>query len=280
MKNQLTEIPYPTSAEEEYRWGFDLYPPVGTPRAWIVDWDGAAPGFSVSESDADRVLTYQNGTDLNDITVDEIFAAHSMFTKQHWHSTVAAIESVCGAEDTASIATELGRLLGIRTWELAQSKFGENVSIERTAWHQDIAHLLSGCGNQAYAWFDDEKMVVARTNCFLRPPDGMEATATYCRDFDDAHIEAYMAVESDLLIASIGCCCQVKVDSIPDGDGTRVQLRDARMGEIPTSESMDGGRAIHLWTYSRDVISNLPDDVKAHVSPSMRNVLAQKGCDI
>lgn len=36
MKSKPTPIPYPTTKEEEYKWGFDIHKPEGTPMARVM----------------------------------------------------------------------------------------------------------------------------------------------------------------------------------------------------------------------------------------------------
>ena len=276
MKNVLSPIAYPTSEEEAWRWGFDMFPPISTAHAWVEDWEAAAPGFNVDETRAREVLARRHDTDLNSLSVDDLFAAQSLFTKELWHTTMSATAAEMGEQETRGVATALGHSLGLRTWELAQAKFGVRAPLSDLAWHQDIAHLLSGTGNSAYAWFDDEKLVISRSNCFLRPPNGFEATATFTRDFDDAHIAAYMEVEDDLLIAPIGCCCQLTVSE--SEDGSAVEIRDGRTDS--KARSLPGGRSIHVWTYEKSVIEGMRPELLALLSPSIKKVLSAKGCQI
>ena len=67
------------------------------------------------------------------------------------------------------------------------------------------------------------------------PPKGMEQSACYCGIFDTAYIEAYMKVEPYLLC--------IRVPDLTDGGA--------------------GPRCIHMWTYNKLVINNIPDDIKA-----------------
>jgi hypothetical protein len=277
MKNQLTPIQYPTTMDETFRWGFDIHPPKGVPRAWVTDWDAVGPGFNVSEDQSAKVLALTPGSRFGDISIDDVTAAQSLFTKRFLHTTFKLIAEVCGTEESLEIARLMGDALGTRTWDLAQAKFGKEVSLPMTAFHQDVAHLLSGCGNSAYAWVDDEKMVCSRTNCFMRAPDGFTGTASYCRSFDDAHIIAYMAVERDLLIVPIGCCCSLGTEHLENG---QVSLTDRVQDPIPHDNPKAPGRAIHMWTYSKDVVNDLSDDVKDHVSESIKEALRAKGCKI
>ena len=42
MKEKMTPLAYPTTKEEENRWGFDVYKPESTPMAWVLDWKSAS----------------------------------------------------------------------------------------------------------------------------------------------------------------------------------------------------------------------------------------------
>ena len=251
MKNQISPIRYPAGSAMSFRWGFDIFQPVGTPQAWIHDWDAPAPGFGVTEEQAVGALSYET-LNLGDIRADEIFAAHSLFTKLYWHTTVATVEAISGQEKATAAVAAVGQVVGERTWGLVQKVFGDKVPLEKIAWHQDAMHLLTGTGNKAYAWCDDEKVVVTSTNYFLQPPTGLEATTKYSLGFDDADVEASMTVIPGLL---------------------------SMRAEIP-ADSDGSARLMHIWTYDKKVLEAVPAELRARVPASTRAVLEQNGCSL
>ena len=252
MKKQITPVAYPTSKEEEFRWGFDVYKPVGIPRAWIIDWDSASAGFGVPEQRVEDVIKFKTGEDLSSLTVDDVFAGHTQMFKIHWHTQFLAAKKVAGEEVAKKIAFEVGDPLGARGWQFLQERFGKPVPLDKIVWYQDIAHMLYGPDTHAYSWCDEEKSICCRTRCLFHPPKGMEGSAIYCRIFDTAYIEAYMMVEPDLL------CIRV-----PD-------LKD----------DSSGPRCIHMWTYNKAVINNLPANLKALIPDTSKKLLREKGCNV
>ncbi len=252
MKKQLTPIAYPTTPEEDFRWGFDVYKPVSTPKAWVLDWDSASAGFGISEERVQDVIQFKTGEDLSQLTVDDVFAGHTQMFKIHWHTQFKAAEKVAGKEVARKIAFEVGDPLGARGWEFLQKSFGKPVPLDKIVWYQDIAHMLYGPDTHAYSWCDEEKSICCRTRCLFRPPKGMEHSACYCRIFDTAYIEAYMKVEPDLL------CLRV-----PD-----------------LSDDSSGPRCIHMWTYTKSVVENLPDNLKVLIPETSIKILEDKGCKL
>jgi len=121
--------------------------------------------------------------------------------------------------------------------------------LERIVWYQDIAHLLYGPDTHAYSWCDDQKSVCCRLGCLFWPPLSMPGNAFYCRRFDNAYIEAYMDVEPGLY------CVRV-----PD-----------------LGDDCSGKRCIHMWTYDKKVIEDLPDKLKNNIPDTTKAVLKRKG---
>lgn len=253
MKQFATPVLYPTTkAEEETRWGFDVYKPKGTPQAWIMDWPSASAGFGLPIERLKEVVEFRIGTDISALTVDDCFAGHAMMYKLMWHNMINAVERQHGEEATIEFARGFGYPMGERGWKLLQERFGTPIPLDKIIWYQDVAHLLYGPDTHAYSWFDEEKSVCTRTRCLFRPPKGMEKNGKYCRVFDDAYVEGYMNVEPDLY------CVRV-----PDlGD-------DAK-----------GPRCIHMWTYKKEVVDNLPDEIKVKVPETTKVVLRGKGVKI
>jgi hypothetical protein len=249
MKEKMTPLAYPTTKEEENRWGFDVYKPESTPMAWVLDWKSASAGFGVTAERTKQVAQFKSGEDLSQLTVDDCFAGHSFMFKLHWHTTFKAITTKYGLPAAMDIAWGLGYPLGERGWKLLQERFGSPVPLEKIVWYQDIAHLLYGPDTHAYSWCDERKSVCSRTRCLFRPPEGMEECAAYCRHFDTAYIDAYMAVEPKLL------CVRV-----PD-----------------LGEKGKGHKCVHMWTYDRKVVEALPDKLKSLIPDSTKKLLEKKG---
>jgi len=252
MKEKMTPVAYPTTKEEEIRWGFDVFKPKGLPMCWITDWKGASAGFGLSPERVAEVVEFRTGEDLSQLSVDDVFAGHTQMFKMHWHTLLNGVETMCGGDMPQKVARELGYPLGARGWKLLQERFGSPVPLEKIVWYQDFAHLLYGPDTHGYSWCDKEKSVCCRTRCLFRPPKGMESCARNCRTFDNAYIEAYMEVEPDLL------CVRV-----PD-------LGDDSSGE----------RCVHLWTYDKALVEELPIELKEVIPDSTKQVLRGKGVQV
>ena len=249
MKRKLTPIPYPATQEEEYKWGFDVYRPEGTPMAWIMDWTSAGPGWGVSLQEAIEVCQFKAELDLSQLSVDDLVAALSVRHKMAWHGFVKALQDRLGPEETIAIIRQMGFPAGERNWKGIQEQLGTQPPVDKIALYEDFTHLLSGPCAHPYAWCDGRKTVVTRTECNLKPPPGMEECAKYCRVCDDAAIEGGMNVVPGLLI--------VRVPDLGD------------MAEEP--------RCVHLFTYEKEVIERLSDDLKVRIPDSTREVLKGKG---
>lgn len=252
MKEKLSPVAYPTTQEEEFKWGFDVYQPKSTPMAWILDWKSASAGFGVSPERRAEVVEFRTGEDLSTLTVDDVISGHSFMFKMHWHTFFNVIAKMNDQDMAITAAREIGYDLGKRGWELLQQKFGTPVPLEKIVWYQDIAHLLYGPDTHAYSWCDNEKSICCRQGCLFWPPKNMCESAVYCRAFDNAYIEAYMDVESDLY------CVRV-----PD-----------------LGNDSSGKRCIHMWTYDKKVIENLSDELKSNIMDTTREVLKKKGVSL
>ena len=104
MKAKLTPIPYPTTKEEEYAWGFDVYKPEGTPKARVIDWTSAGAGWGVTIERTFQVMQYQVDEDLSKLTVDELSAALSRRLKHQWHGFWNKLEQKLGIEKSLEIS--------------------------------------------------------------------------------------------------------------------------------------------------------------------------------
>ncbi|MCL5736697.1 MAG: hypothetical protein M1274_14155, partial [Actinobacteria bacterium] len=99
MKSVASVIPYPPANEgEEDRWGFEVYKPTGTPRAYVVDWSAAGPGWGVPWSRVEQVARFDVDEDLSKLTVDETYATLARQMKFQWHNTFRQIEKLWGVE--------------------------------------------------------------------------------------------------------------------------------------------------------------------------------------
>lgn len=230
MKNALSPIANLVDSDEDFRWGFDAIKPVGQPQAWIEDWDAVSPGFDISETEAGMALAYEIPR-IGDVPVGQILATHSLFTKLYWHTTLAMVSSVSGEDKAREIAARVGSDVGLPAWNPMQPG-SPNMELGEIAWRLDASSLLSGSWNKSYTWADDEKVVTASTNDFLKPPTGMEATQDLYQITMAKAFEGCLSTSPGLLSAS---------HSAP-ADGERP------------------ARNLRMWTYIQDVIDALPDE--------------------
>lgn len=250
MKAYPTVINYPPlSKEEEDRWGFEVYKPTGTPKAFVLDWPSVGPGWGVPWERVEEIARFQVPTDLSKLTVDETYACLARQMKFQWHNFFNQIEKMDGVEYALKVARALGDECGRKGWTSVHGRLGNDVSPEGMAWYQDIAHMLYGPDTHAYCWFDDKKAVCSRPRCAFRPPAGMEPNAKYCVAFDYAYIEAYMEIDKRLLT-----------------------FMGPHLGD-------DGcqGKCVHIWTYDPDEASAVSDEVKAKLPDSIVKTLKARG---
>ena len=251
MKGKLSPVAYPTTEEQEFLWGFDVFKPEGTPMAWMLDWTSAYPGYTITDERLREVMEFRI-KDLTQLTMDDVFAGHAGMFKLHWHTMYKAIEEKFGVEAALEIAKGIGYPLGKRAWSFLQQTFGQPVPLDKVIWYQEYAHFLYGPDTHAYSWTDGKKSVACRANCLFRPTKDFCTNAKYCRYFDDNYNIGYMDVEPDLLV-----------------------IRAPDLGPEAT-----GPRCMQMWTYDNSVIENLPDKVKDGISPAMKERIRQKGVKI
>ena len=251
MKGKLSPVAYPTTKEQEYLWGFDVYKPERTPMAWLLDWSGAYPGYSITDKRLKDVLEFRI-KDLTQLTMDDVFAGHSGMFKLHWHTMYRAIEEKYGVEAALDIARGIGHPLGKRAWSFLQQTFGKPVPLDKVIWYQEYAHFLYGPDTHAYSWTDGKKAVACRAKCLFRPTTDFCTNSQYCMFFDDWYNVGYMDVEPDLLV-----------------------IRSPSLG--PEAK---GPRCMQMWTYDKSVVENLPKKVKDEISPAMKERIRQKGVKI
>ncbi len=249
MKTKPSPLPYPSSKEEEFRWGFDIYQPEGTPLAWVTDWSCPNPGWGVTPERAMEILAFQVGEDLSKIPIDEWLAALSMLTKMTYQIFYNTLQANLGVEKAAEIARNIGLPGGQMQWSALQSRFGSPVPLEKIIWYQDFFHILSGPTMRPHSWCDGKKAVVSRTQCTNKPPEGMDDNIRYCRACCDASLEGYMTAEPELLM--------IRVPTVGD--------------------TAKEPRCIHLFTYDKEVIENLPQNLKRRIPRTTRKMLADKG---
>lgn len=247
MKTHATPLMYPTSKEEEDRWGFDVFKPKGQPMAWIIDWESVGPGFGLPDDRVMEVVQFKVDQNLAALTADDLAAAVGYMGKFLYHIQYKNQESLFGEEAALKVAHGLGTDMGLRGWKLMEERYGRPVPLDKIAWYQDIVHMFYGPDCQAYAWFDSEKTICARYRCFFSPPKGMEHQAKYCRRQDDGYTEGYMRVDPKLYA--------VRAISIGDNCCTT--------------------RCVHVWTYRKEVIDRLPDDIKATISETTKKLLRE-----
>jgi hypothetical protein len=250
MKSRLSPLTYPTTKEEEFKWGFDVYKPEGTPMAWIMDWSSAGPGYGISHQRAQELLEFNVPEDLSQLTVDEVVAALSsrwaMSVVERWRFMVRLLGE-----------TKATELLNTRTpgshseviWKRLQQKFDSPLPLDKIIWYQDIIHIFGGPGHKAYSWCDDKKAVCCRSECALRPPKGQEEQAKWCRLACNGATDGYMAAEPTLYM-----------------------VRAPDLGD-----KAEGSRCFHLWTYDKTVIEKLSEYIKDQVPETTRKVLAARG---
>lgn len=250
MKFSPSPVAYPTDGENAERWGFDIFKPVGIPRAWIQDWSSAFAGFGMPmETIMDLVeVVSRIGTDLSKLTVDEMFAAFCLMYRLDFHDLFKIMDKTLGREKAGEIVKELGLVRGTLGWMNSQGQYGAPLSLDKIALYQDFAHLLYGPNMQAYSWFDDEKVVNSRKSCSFSPPRGLEDRVIYCREWCGSMIEGYMRVEPTLLCARV-------MDIGEDGSGERCVI---------------------IWTYDPEVMKKLPEELVGNIPENMMRVLKER----
>ncbi len=251
MKNRPSPVAYPTTPEDEKYWGFDIFKPVGTPRAWIQDFTSAQIGFGTPFSGVEDVLPVYGRieSDLSKLNADEMHAALALMYRMDIFDRLELLENSIGEEKTKEIEREFGKIRGTIGWLLPQNLVGSPVPLDMIAFFQDFAHTLYGPSMQPHTWFDDEKTVCSRSSCTFQPPTGKEWMSKYCRTMCGGMTDQYMAVEPTLIT--------IKVMDIGD-DGT-------------------GDRCVHLWTYDPEVANKIPKKFMKNVPDSTREILRERG---
>ena len=246
MKNRPTPVAYPTTPEEEYRWGFDIHKPDGTPMAWIIDWT-AMPGWQTSHERTMQLLKMAVPEDLSLLTVDDLIAVLGARRQGTVYADLVTLQEVVGKEKAMEVYTRTANPFGQDKWKAIQANFGSPLPLDKIIWYQDITHLFYGPGMKTQSWCDDRKAVCSRIECATAPLPGMEHMSEYCRAACTSATEGYMAAEPGLLVVRVP-------------------------GEKP-----DDKRCVHVWTYDRGVIEEMPDELKARIPESTRKVLIQRG---
>jgi len=252
MKNKPTPVSYPTTKEEEYKWGFDVYKPEGMPIAWIHDWSSHQSGWGVSPERLAKVLSFDIGTDLAQITADDITASASKKLGGTFCAVWYKVAQNIGFDKAVEMAEEMAFEDGKHKWENLQSYFGKPLALDKIIWYQDITHTLSGPTMRPYSWTDGKKAVCCREECTMRPPKGLEGAARICRACDTAMMEGYMAAEPALLA-----------------------VRAPDLGD-----DASGPRCMQMWTYDKSVIETIPEHLKKTLTDSTKKYLKDRGVSI
>jgi len=252
MKKFPTPVAYPTTKQEEDRWGFDIWKPKGTPMAWILDWDSANTGYGVSPERLKGIREFRVSEDLSALYSGDVFAACSDKMNRLWNNSVRIHEKMHGESKTMEFVRAVGSLYGPDVWKFLREKWGSPVPLDKLAWYQDFVHMQYGPATKAYTWFDEEKVVCVRKECRLRPPKGMESNGRYCQAHCDAIMETYMENEPTLF---------------------------AMIGPDLGADSM-GPRCMHTWTYNKTLVDNLPKIIRPHVRETVKKVLRDRGVHI
>ena len=250
MKSKPTPVPYPTTKEEEYKWGFDVYKPEGTPKAWIVDWSSAGPGYGITQKRAGELLEYDVDVDLSKLTVDDVVAAIGHRWSETVFSNSQTLVKLLGEQKAIELLNTRGP--GSHNeiiWKNLQKKFGAPLALDKIAWYQDMIHLFGGPGHKPYSWYDDKKAVACRSECALKPGKGHEHLSKWCRLMCNSATYGYMAAEPGLYM--------VRAPDVGD------------RGEGP--------RCFHVWTYDKPLLEKLPKYIKDQVTEENKNLLAARG---
>jgi hypothetical protein len=132
MKSRLSPLTYPTTKEEEFKWGFDVYKPEGTPMAWIMDWSSAGPGYGISHQRAQELLEFNVPEDLSQLTVDEVVAALSsrwaMSVVERWRLMVRLLGE---AKATELLNTRTPGSHSEVIWKRLQQKFDSPLPLDK-----------------------------------------------------------------------------------------------------------------------------------------------------
>ena len=249
MKNKPTPVAYPTTKEEEYKWGFDVYKPEGMPVAWIHDWTTTQAGWGVTPERLAKVLQFDIGTDLSQITADDIAASASTKLGGTFCAVWLKVAKKIGFSEAIEMATDMAHEDGVNKWKTLQKYFGSPLPLDKIIWYQDITHTLSGPTMKPYSWTDGKKAVCCRTACTMRPPKGLEEAARVCRACDTAMMEGYMAAEPKLLA-----------------------LRAPDLGD-----DGKGPRCMQMWTYDKTIVEKMPADLKQVIMESTKKILKERG---
>lgn len=163
----------------------------------ISDW-GMVPGGRVSKERVEKLITF-DFKDLNDLSIDDIFAGHTRMFKAIFYAFCTAAEQLWGEDKAMELVKRMGYNMGYKGWKAIMKRFNtDEVSPEQCAWYQDMAHLFYGPDTHAYCEYDEEKIICTRERCLFKPPEGMEHLGKYCSAFDDSYIEAYMEAQPSL----------------------------------------------------------------------------------
>jgi len=170
-------------------------------QSFVKDWR-LVPGARVSKKRVEKLISYDKDTvkGIEDLTVDDVIAAHSEMYKRTFHSTFAAAEKLWGEKKALELAHEVGYTMGKKGWGFLQEHFGtKDVLPWMDSWYQDIAHLYYGPDTHGYSEYDDIMCVCTRERCLFRPPaDKLKEWGKYCVAFDKAYNIGYEEMQPSL----------------------------------------------------------------------------------
>ena len=251
MMNKPSPIAFPTTDEDAKLWGFDILEPAGTPMAWIHDWKNVMPGFDNPMKGGMDLVAVMQGMDgdLSKLEVGDVLRALCFFYRADTFELLEGFEKAVGKETVMKVLRERGSKAGSRGWMSSQHMYGKPLPLDKIALFQDTVHLLFGPNMQPNTWFDDDKVVCARTDCTFSPPAEAREKGVYCRTLCGGMTDAYMQCEPDLLTARL-------VDIGEEGKTTR---------------------CVHLWTYKPEVFDKLPQECRANIPETTRKVLGERG---
>ena len=139
---------------------------------------------------------------IDDLSLDDIFAAHSEMYKRALYAMLMAAEELWGIEKADQLAFQLGYKGGTMGWTKVQKHFRTGkLEPDQIAWYQDMGHLFYGASTKAFSDFDDEKCIVTREKCLYKPPEELgEKGKNWCRNIDDGFMKAYCDCQPGLVM--------------------------------------------------------------------------------
>jgi hypothetical protein len=249
MKTHPTPIQYPTSSEEELKWGFDVFKPKGIPKAWILDWSGSNPGWEFSTEEMEKI-DREGLIRPIEFTLSKATVKMSYYHKHTFLALAEELEKAVGREKAREIMYDYAYTTGKEIWSSGIKQHGVQTP-EFMALGQDFGHTMHGPATDAPCWFDDEKMIVCRTRCLYRPTTGAK-DGGWCKLLCSAWTVGYM-----------------------DADPT---LYHARVLDYDNPENKGKApRCVQIWTHVKSAIEVLPAKYKANIDEFEAATLKKRG---